>query len=230
MIDFNQNLLLYTPLLELLRHQNYEIIFETKDSLLIHDSFSNIYAGTCENDQEAHMLIQSIPKAAEEILLFQTCLFEEKLKQGILYDMISFNSVYLSKELRPVKLPISFTIAPLKADHVSFVMKHYSVKELCTEGHICERVAAGMLGIFHKDNLVGFIGTHLEGAMGMLEILPNYRHMGLGMALQNAMANTLLRQGAYVYGQVMQNNHASFALQKKCNFTVGNNPTYWYFQ
>ena len=64
----------------------------------------------------------------------------------------------------------------------------------------------------------------------MLEVLPQYQRKGLALALQNAMSNELKKQGAYVYGQIIQNNVASFALQKKSGFTVCDEPTYWYFK
>lgn len=224
------NILLYTPIMEIMRHNNYQILWESESSLVLHDRYSGIYIGACERDEEADQVVQLIPEAAEEVFLFQKRLFETKLKAHILPDMLSYNSVNLNTEPLPVHLPKNFTLEWLEEEHIPFVIDHYSVKELCTIEHMQDRIQAGILGVFHHNQPVGFIGTHREGSIGMLEVLPEYRRHGLALALQNAMSNELKKQGAYVYGQIIQNNTASFALQKKSGFTVCDEPTYWYFK
>ena len=228
-MQINKNILLYTPILEIMRHNDYQVLWESEASLVLYDRCSGIYIGACEKDEEADHVVQVIPNTAEEVFLFQKRLFEVKLKSHILPDMLSYNSVNLKAEPLPVKLPKDFKLKWMKEEHIPFVVEHYSVKELCTFEHMQDRMNAGILGVFYCDEPVGFIGTHREGAMGMLEVLPQYQRKGLALALQNAMSNELKKQGAYVYGQIIQNNTASFALQKKSGFTICNEPTYWYF-
>lgn len=228
-MQINTNILLYTPILEIMRHKDYQILWESDSSLVLHDHYSGIYIGACECDEEAKHVVACIPESAEEVFLFQKRLFVEKLKAHILPDMLSYNSVNLKEEPLPVKLPKDFKLKWMQEEHIPFVIKHYSVKELCTFEHMQDRMKAGILGVFHYEQPVGFIGTHREGSIGMLEVLPQYQRKGLALALQNAMSNELKKQGAYVYGQIIQNNVASFALQKKSGFTVCDEPTYWYF-
>lgn len=46
------------------------------------------------------------------------------------------------------------------------------------------RLRAGvMLGAFLRDRPAGFIGLHEEGSMGMPEVLPEFRRMGVARAL-----------------------------------------------
>lgn len=42
---------------------------------------------------------------------------------------------------------------------------------------------------------VGFIGEHLEGSMGLLEILPGYRGKGYGTELESFMICHMLEKG-----------------------------------
>ena len=85
-----------------------------------------------------------------------------------------------------------------------------------------------MFGAFiNNDDLCGFIGTHTEGSMGMLEVLPKYRGKGIGAALQIAATNNALANKRYPYGQVVEDNIASAALQKRLGFELSKNKVYW---
>ena len=228
-MNLEHNKLLYLPIMEVIRRKTARILWEGDHSIVLQDMLSGVYMGASDDLSEADQVLAAIPVDAKEVQLFHKTMFEAKFKHHILSDLTSYNSVYLKDEDCVVKLPKGYSIQPLHDCHIPFVMKHYSVDELCYEEHMKERIDAGMLGVFYQSEVVGFIGTHSEGAIGMLEILPEHRHRGLGMALQKAMTNELRQKGCYVYGQVMQNNTASFALQKKSGFIVCDEPTYWYF-
>lgn len=67
-------------------------------------------------------------------------------------------------------------------------------------------------------NLAGFMGRHIECAMGILEVLPpQYRRRHVGEALERAYINRLLAQGGTTppYCHVEVANKASLSLQKK---------------
>jgi tRNA (guanine37-N1)-methyltransferase len=79
-----------------------------------------------------------------------------------------------------------------------------------------------MWGAFdERCDLVGFIGLHADGAMGMLEILPKYRRRGYASELLATLADTLLARGWLPWGQIFCDNEASFALNEKLGMTVG---------
>ena len=78
----------------------------------------------------------------------------------------------------------------------------------------------GMYGAFLSGALAGFIGTHDEGEMGLLMILPDYRRLHLAFALEAHLINRLLAEGRRPFGQVETHNAASLALQKKLGLTV----------
>ena len=67
--------------------------------------------------------------------------------------------------------------------------------------------------------LVGFVGEHDEGSIGMLEVLPAHRRRGYAQALESFMINRHLAQGHTPYCQVEMANAASHALQAKLGFT-----------
>ncbi|WP_407717634.1 GNAT family N-acetyltransferase [Floccifex porci] len=89
------------------------------------------------------------------------------------------------------------------------------------------------LFIGYKDNIpVGFIGLHLEGSMGLLYILKEYRGNGYGIELEMFLVNRLLFENKIPFGQLETENNHSIFLQKKLGFTFstekqfGLNPIY----
>ena len=84
-------------------------------------------------------------------------------------------------------------------------------------------------GLFIQDELVAFIGEHLEGSMGLLEVFPAYRHKGYGQKLEKFLINHYLAQGKTPFCQVKADNEPSLALQKKLGLTLSSQMTTWIF-
>ena len=96
--------------------------------------------------------------------------------------------------------------------------------------YISARLAAGAVtGAFLEGVLAGFIGTHEEGSIGMLEVLPAYRRRGLGYALEAEAIRRAMAQGAIPYCQVIEGNAASMKLQKKLGMEFSDEFVYWLF-
>lgn len=55
--------------------------------------------------------------------------------------------------------------------------------------------------------------------MGMLEVLPPYRGMGIGPALEYRLAQELDRRGLYIYSNVLPDNTNSIRIHAKLGFT-----------
>lgn len=227
-MNLNRDIPYYVALLEVLRRKSADILFESDQSILLLDRDSQVYMLACENNYEIDLILPLIKD--KTLTLVHGEIGKHKIKD--LYDLnpdlTSYNSVYLEKE--PLCIPDhEVEIKYLDESFVPVVQTHYSVKDLCDEEHIRERIQDGMLGAFIHNEICGFIGRHEEGAMGMLEVFPSYRHMGIAQILQFSMANEQLKKNAFVYGQVMDYNHASMKLQKKVGFTLCDKPVYWYF-
>ena len=78
-----------------------------------------------------------------------------------------------------------------------------------------------MLGYDHG-RLIGFVGEHLEGSMGLLYVFHKFRRKGYGAALEKSMIAKTLEEGYIPFGQVEKNNHASMQLQKKIGMPIVN--------
>ena len=108
----------------------------------------------------------------------------------------------------------------------AFIREHYSnldegeLQELIRYGHI-------YMGYDTKGAPVGFVGQHMEGSMGLLEILPAYQRKGYGAELESFMIGEMLRQGLIPYCHFKTDNHPSRALQKKLGLTITDDVITW---
>ncbi len=122
-------------------------------------------------------------------------------------------------------LPDGADIRPLDMQHIDFVHAHYRTVD--DAGYVRERIEAGMFGAFFGETQAGFIGTHDERSIGMLEVLPEFRKRGLAFALEAHMINHLLHAGRRAFCQVSVGNAPSLALQKKLGMTISESVIIW---
>lgn len=126
------------------------------------------------------------------------------------------------------KLPVSgaVKIRPLMISEAGTVIEHYAM-----EGdieHVRGIIREGkMFGAVKDGELAAFIGLHSDGSIGMLEVFPEYRRMGIGAELENFMMNYQLDRGWMPYGQVYTDNTASLKLQSKLGLSVSADFIWW---
>lgn len=144
---------------------------------------------------------------------------------GFQVVMDCLHAVYPSKKPLPCSLPEGVEIRPLDLSYVDFVHEHYHMVD--DIGYIRERVEAGMFGAFVAGQIADFIGTHEERPIGLLEVLPEYRRLGLAYALEAHLINRLLAQGRTPFCQVAVVNEPSIALQRKLGMEISSTVIHW---
>ena len=80
---------------------------------------------------------------------------------------------------------------------------------------------------YDQEHLIGFIGEHLEGSMGLLYVFPEYRRRGFGAALQTHLIAKTMEKGYIPFGQVEKDNQNSLRLQKKLGMTQSDSLIVW---
>lgn len=111
-------------------------------------------------------------------------------------------------------MPNGLTIRPIGTEYEELILQEYH--SLDDPEYVQRRIRQGALvGAFVGEKLAGFIGTHSEGSVGMLTVLPEYRRMHIGMALETYMLNREIEQGHIPYAQVLADNEVSERLQRK---------------
>ena len=146
-----------------------------------------------------------------------------KRELGFTDILACHQAVYQKKEKLP--LDTELVIRQLSLGWYDIVHAHYpmlggeDMKLLLGDGSIW--------GGFLDDQLTGFIGNHLEGTIGLLEIFPEYRKRGYGQALLSFMVNRMLDQGRTPYAQIELENAASEKIQRRLGFEISDRVLYW---
>ncbi|MDD4311712.1 MAG: GNAT family N-acetyltransferase, partial [Eubacteriales bacterium] len=166
--------------------------------------FDNLYFLACDQDHAESffpLITEGLTAASERLVVLRGAKARNQLEQfGFRTQMECYNAVYPSREPIPYSLPEGAEIRKLDERYVDFVHAHYHMVE--DVRYIRERIEADMFGVFLNGEIAGFVGTHEERSMGLLEILPEYRRLGLAYALEAHLINHLLSQGRIPVCQV----------------------------
>lgn len=211
-------------ILNVLRRKSAEILKQGKEGILLKDKISNVYMIYCKTDE---MGIEWL-KEAPEIKILQSS--SQKICQWAKEEMNFINSMecyqfaYLKKHVVRKK-ELKLEIRRITKEELEIVQKNY---DKLTKEELHEIYKRGNLymGIFCGEK-IGFIGNHLEGSIGLLEIFLKFRKHGFATDMENFMIDLSLKQGNIPYGQVITDNLASFQLQQKLGMQLANKKIYW---
>ncbi|MBR0507134.1 MAG: GNAT family N-acetyltransferase [Clostridia bacterium] len=132
----------------------------------------------------------------------------------------------------PIPLPDVCEIRPFPLDQVPFLVSVYDPD--ADPADYEERVKRGdVLAAYRDGKIAGFIGFHEDGSGGMLEVLPAFRRLGIGTALEIGLHNLALSRGWTPYGQIYVGNEASRKLQESLGMVVSDpngSILYWIYR
>lgn len=116
----------------------------------------------------------------------------------------------------------------LDLDHLDIINDHY---EYASRDELMTIIQKGdMFGLFRDDDLVGFIGTHLDKTMGLLHVFDKYRGHNYGYVLEASLINELIDRKDLIYCNVVEDNIYSHNIQKRLGMTKSEKIQYWLFK
>lgn len=233
--------LLHIDMIEIINRGRAELVYHKDNEILLKDLASDVYFHTniCFKEGEKEFLSQlkdNVKKDISVIVLHQEEYRKTAFKMfGFSESVECYQAVYTQKEKMSVtglyrtdKKPTEngVVIMPLRKEDRELVADSYD--NLDEPEYIYERMDAGaLIGAYVNGKLAGYIGTHEEGSIGILTVLPEYRHRKIAMALQTYIINKELEEGKIPYGQVKEENEASIALQKKLGLYLSKQKVFW---
>lgn len=222
------NYLLNVDMIQCIKKQKYRIIKLNDKGVLISSKDNLIAMLSVIDINIIEEFINEIPKEAKIIVAHQKFYISYlKEKFNVVDEMVCYQSVYM-KDKPFIIENNEIEIMTLDETYSEYVYNNYSSKDTADVDYIKNRIKTNtMLGAFIDKKLVGFIGTHEEGSIGILEVLPQYRKKGIGGMLQKYATNLALAQDRIPYGQVKINNENSIKLQKKLGFEISNDTVNW---
>lgn len=218
----------YANLAHVLRRPGTRILYAADDGLGVYDAESEAYMLAAHTDEAARRLVALCPDGADLFTAQGPGLERQIRARFCLTDGQScYQAVYEKSEAPRVPAPGAL-IRPAREKDAAFIAAHYGAMD--DEAYVAGRVRAGrMLCAEIEGAVAGFIGWHAEGAMGLLEVLPQYRRRGLAAALEAEAIRRTLARGEAPFAQILTDNAASLALQQKLGMTVLKRPFAWIF-
>lgn len=211
-------------MLEPLRRGSVDIIYAGDDGVVIYERNSQACMITMQELEKCKSIIDceryhSFAVHQENISAWiQT-------KVNFPHCFKAYQAVYEKKQ---ITVDFSDDIRVLTHDYIEQIFNNYDT--MSDRNYIETLIDKTQLwGIFDQDALAGFIGEHLEGSMGLLEVLPEYRRRGYGYKLQSYLINHILQRGQVPFCQVVTDNVKSLALQQKLGMNISRDITIWLF-
>ncbi len=211
-----------------------EVIYEGEDGVIFREMLSGIYFASMEDVEKCLAVLGKYPVTAFAVhqertakMLQQRHHFPEYHPcHQYVYPADTFGEAEMkhagidSCRLEQVQL--------LGAEYRDIVDRNYDAMD--DPEYIGELIERKQLwGIFEQGELAGFIGQHLEGSMGLLEVLPQYRNKGYGKILEVFLIRRTLSQGRRPFCQVFEGNEASARLQERLGMVCSSEKTWWLF-
>ncbi len=218
-----KNRLLHIAMLEAIRRNSAEILDGSEKGVLLLDKSSNVHMLSAVNLTEGLRLLDEIDSCYQLVICQEVLLpyAEEKFQ---LHDIFRCKKVaYFSKEKLPFHSELEI-INPSEEALKKIKENYHTIPE----AEIDEINRRGNLfAAFFEGEFVGFSGNHLDGSLGLLEILPPYRGRGFGEQLERYMVNCILDRGDIPYGEIVIGNEISARLQKKLGFETSKETISW---
>lgn len=218
----------HADMLDALLTEGTKVLYSEEDGVMLRIGGKGPYAISANSAEAMEKMAKLIEEkrymAVVRPFKFLPKLFEIKGKPVEI--MPCYQAAYPSDERKEEKEIPEITIKPLTMEQLRFVCDHYDDDE----DYIKSRIEYGMLGAFdEKGNCAAFVGFHGEGAMGLLQVLPEYRRRGIGEALEARVINRRLSEGRIPYDHVVVGNEKSMCLQRKIGMELSEKIVTWVF-
>lgn len=212
-------------LIEAIRRGNAHILAEQPNGVLLQEKRSGVYMLSVDSLQTGQELLKILTgQPVRELMLNREDLIPQAQEYlNLLLDFSFYHAAYLKTS--PPLPAHRLTIHPLDeaaAEQVAAVYAYLNQAEALAEirsGHL--------FGGYWNGVLIGFVGEHPEGSIGLLEVFPEYRRRGFGLELENYMIAQHVAQGKVPFAQVFTENKNSLSLQRKLGMTLAEKPCFW---
>ena len=213
----------YLGLDRVLKRGSGEILADREQALLVRDSVSGAFLLACEARDTGLALLDRAARDCRLLMVSDHALgltaFE---RYGFSEKLECFQVAYYG----PKPIPdAGLSVRTAEERDLPLLTECYHLIDQDELAEVVKRRSI-LLG-YEQGKLIGFIGEHLEGSMGLLYVLPAYRRRGFGAALQRCLIARTMEQGFVPFGQVEKDNHASLRLQKKLGLTQSERLMVW---
>lgn len=226
-MNLETNPVLYAGLIQIRKRGTAEILEETENGIFLLDTVSNGVMLAVENIETGKEWLRKHSDLHSTLF----SVFDRELVDFIRAEYGLTEVLDCYQAFYPLNTPPTYRknlqIQCATQQDLPIILAHY---DKLSETELQQVITRGNLFLaFHNGEAVGFVGEHLEGSMGLLEVFPDCRRQGYGAELESFMISRMLERGLLPYCQVETDNEKSLALQRKLGMTVSREKVYWVF-
>ena len=196
----------------------HKILLSTEKSFIVLMPKYNIYIADCK-DSECENLAKELNKYNINIItIFNDNLFE-LIKSKFKGNNVSYQAYYDGEKIEKNK-----NLIYLKEEDLDYVKNTYNNGEYKSEVEESFKTK-NLLGYYENGKLIGFIGRHIDGSIGMLYVKEEFRRKGYGSIILKSVYSFWENQ--VPFSHVIIGNIASENLHKKIGCKFGKKKIYW---
>lgn len=202
-----------------------QIIERADDAILLKDTMSKALMLACDDVAKGIEILERNNGEEKSLIMISNAELGHMIAEKFAYEnvMECYQLAYLSKE--PPKADDVLEYKTATMEDFPLISREY---DLVSEEELKELIERGNIVMgYENSSPVGFIGEHMEGSVGLLQVLQEHRRKGYGTALEIEMIRRTLEKGYIPFGQVVVGNTASLELQKKLGLTKSEGTIFW---
>ena len=178
--------------------------------------FEDIYMLAFKDEKIAEQLLKQIDKCSMLAIHNDKYFNIINQKWRLNKEIVAYQYGYLKKYVRIINNPI-VEIKEIGREYFEFIKENYSTP--IEEAYLLERIDANVfVGAFIEKQIVGFAGRHIEGTIGFVEVIKEYRRLGTAQALEQYLMQKLIAENEIIYLQVEVDNYPSMRLHEKLGY------------
>ena len=217
-------LLDHVDMLQPLRQGKAQVVVADEAGVLLTIADSGPWILSVFDEREAPNLVSLINHDGRPVCCHQDFCIPLLEAKGYRKFLSCIQAAYLKGQ--PFSEDSTYSFRKIDLADEPQVLRNY---HLVSPSYTHERIVSGVLeGVLLDGELAGFMGCHVEGALGMLEIFPHARRRGLASALEKHYCNMLLAQGQIPYCNIVKGNDASISLHQKLGFSFSASDITWF--
>lgn len=210
---------------EILRRGTGNMLYRSESTCIVYDTVSRVHMASSSDADEAYDKLNGIELIS---LCTDNMVLRNRIaaKLGLRRIMDCYDMLYIGD--KPIASGNKLSIRNADELGLNLVKANYHDIDEAELDMVNARKEL-YIGYDAANNAVGFIGKQLEGSIGMLKVLDEYRGNGYGSELEAFMINRALSLGETAYGQVICTNGVSLSLQQKLGLKQLEGKAYWAF-
>lgn len=174
------------------------------------------------NEIEFKNLIDNLKTGEEYFAVLEDWMVDIVKKTHKVIWHLSSLQLYFPDDIQTKE--VKHIIKDLSVRDAKYIYEHSDYKKYISLDYIVDRIKRGIaLGLYDRGGLIAWILTHDDGAMGFLNVLPEFRRKGYGTEITTALIKRIREKGGIPFVHIEKENVKPLNLALKMGFKIHKN-------